>query len=80
MSEKPHQPFSVAGKFACNHRKMTITERPVPPQVPLNAVTCALWEQLFTDYTQFEDLRKAKAARGGSGPDFRHLQSKEGLW
>lgn len=56
---------------------MSLTQ---PQALPLNADTTALWEQLFTNFTSFEDLRQVKAVKGGSGPDFRHATSKEGLW
>lgn len=48
--------------------------------IPLNAATSALWEQLFDDFSEFEDLRKLNASQGDSGPDFRHKHSGDGLW
>lgn len=42
--------------------------------------TRALWEQLFSDISQFDDYRRYKAERGGDGPDFKHRKSEEGLW
>lgn len=39
-----------------------------------------LWEQLFSDFSQFDDLRATKALRGGNGPDFKHKRGGEGLW
>lgn len=48
--------------------------------IPLTAETRALWEQLFDDFSEFEDLRKVKASKGGSGPDFKHKHSGDGLW
>lgn len=42
--------------------------------------TRALWEQLFTDITQFDDFRHYKAEVGGNGPDFRHQTNGQGLW
>lgn len=46
----------------------------------VTAETRALWEQLFTDIRQFDDLRPLKAYSGGIGPDFNHKVSKKGLW
>lgn len=40
----------------------------------------ALWEQLFSDKTQFDDLRQYKAQHGGQNPDFKHKETGEGLW
>lgn len=40
----------------------------------------ALWEQLFTDITQFDDFRSLKLLGGGYGPDFSHKMTKQGLW
>lgn len=42
--------------------------------------TRALWEQLFTDTTQFNDFRAVKSGKGGDGPDFIHKVTKKGLW
>lgn len=47
---------------------------------PLYAAKRALWELLFTDFSQFDDFRTHKAVTGGIGPDFRHMASGEGLW
>lgn len=44
------------------------------------AETRALWEQLFTDIRQFDDLRPLKVYTGGVGPDFNHKVLKKGLW
>lgn len=40
----------------------------------------ALWEQLFTDITQFDDYRYFKAEMGGNSPDFRHKVTDQPLW
>lgn len=50
---------------------------------PMKAETRALWEQLFANFTLFDDLRSAKAMMGGNMvaiPDFRHKESEECLW
>lgn len=52
----------------------------LPQAIGLNAHTSSLWEQLFADFSRFEDLRASKAIKGGKGPDFRHIASGEGLW
>lgn len=46
----------------------------------MKAETRALFQQLFTDITQFEDYRQFKLERGGNGPDFKHKLSSQGLW
>lgn len=46
----------------------------------MGAEARALWEQLFTDFAQFEDHRSSKAAKNGNGPDFIHNVTKKGLW
>lgn len=48
--------------------------------IPLKAETRALWELLFTDFSQFTDFRVYKAERGGTAPDFRHKETGQGLW
>lgn len=50
------------------------------PQGMMKAETRALWELLFTDFTQFQDFRTFKAERGGTGPEFKHIESGAGLW
>lgn len=51
------------------------------PQVgKMSVETCKLFGQLFTDITQFNDHRYHKAEMGGSGPEFTHKESGEGLW
>lgn len=47
---------------------------------PMQAEKCVLWEQLFTDSSQFDDLRHYNGQMGGTGPDFRHIESGQGLW
>lgn len=47
---------------------------------PAISETRALWEQLFTDITQFDDYRTLKATKGGGGPEFTHKTTKKGLW
>lgn len=39
-----------------------------------------LWEQLFTDVTQFDDFRHFNAQMGGNRPDFKHKESGQPLW
>ena len=46
----------------------------------MKAETRALWEQLFTNFSQFRDFRSYKAENGGNGPDFKHTETGEGLW
>lgn len=48
--------------------------------VPFKSETHALWEQLFSDVTQFDDFRGFKAANGGIGADFRHKETGGALW
>lgn len=48
--------------------------------VSISAETRALWEELFTDITQFDDVRAVKALKGSNAPDFSHKASKKGLW
>lgn len=40
----------------------------------------ALWEQLFSDMSLFEDCRAAKSLQGGNGPDFKRKVGGQGLW
>lgn len=40
----------------------------------------ALWELLFSDFSQFEDYRRYKAESGSNGPDFKHKETDKGLW
>lgn len=40
----------------------------------------AIWEQLFSDITLFDDFRKFKADKGGRGADFRHKETGHPLW
>lgn len=47
---------------------------------PMKSEKRALWEQLFTDFSQFDDFRLVNAELGGNGPDFRHKGTEEGLW
>lgn len=46
----------------------------------MKATTRALWELLLTDFSQFEDYRNFKADMGGNAPEFKHIESGEGLW
>lgn len=46
----------------------------------MKAETRALWEQLFADVSQFDDLRDSKAGMAANAPDFKHKQSGEALW
>lgn len=52
----------------------------IPQEAPMKIETRALWELLFADFAKFQDYRHFKAEVGGSGPDFKHKQSGEGLW
>lgn len=45
----------------------------------MKAETRAIWEQLFTDITQFDDFRQFKTEQGGNGSDFRHKLTGQGL-
>lgn len=53
---------------------------PMQVAFPGSSDVRALWEQLFTDFTQFDDFRTSKATSGGSGPEFAHKVTKKGLW
>lgn len=46
----------------------------------MKAETRALWEQLFEDFSQFDDMRESKATMGANAPDFKHKESGNGLW
>lgn len=73
----------------------TLSKHSVMPQAPavllqmlplyaqstiMSVERLALWEQLFTDITQFDDFRSLKLLGGGYGPDFSHKMTKQGLW
>lgn len=52
----------------------------LPQAIPLKAETRVLWQQLFSDVSKFEDFRHFKSEMGGTGPDFRHIETGNGLW
>lgn len=64
-------PFVLAASTAAHFMPQVMRKR---------GETAALWEQLFTDITQFEDYRHFKTETGRKGPDFKHKASGQGLW
>lgn len=47
---------------------------------PMKAEKRAMWELLFSDFSQFQDFRSLKAGQEGNTADFRHIKTGEGLW